>query len=78
MLFGGFPEDMSKLVGLLLVAWHVVAEVPSKKEREEIVECHTKLREGVQPTAAGMQLMVCLSNWQRFLCTFYAVIPDCQ
>uniref|UniRef100_A0A5K3G2D1 SCP domain-containing protein n=1 Tax=Mesocestoides corti TaxID=53468 RepID=A0A5K3G2D1_MESCO len=42
---------------LLLSTWHVAAKVPSEEERSTIMECHTKLRESVQPTASNMQLM---------------------
>uniref|UniRef100_A0A5K3FXV9 SCP domain-containing protein n=1 Tax=Mesocestoides corti TaxID=53468 RepID=A0A5K3FXV9_MESCO len=49
----------AKMNPLLLFALmcSVVADVPSEEERRAIMECHTKLREGVQPTASNMQLL---------------------
>uniref|UniRef100_A0A5K3F5T4 SCP domain-containing protein n=1 Tax=Mesocestoides corti TaxID=53468 RepID=A0A5K3F5T4_MESCO len=49
---------MSKVACILLAAWCAIAELPSKKQREEILECHTKQREEVEPAASDMQLMV--------------------
>uniref|UniRef100_A0A5K3F9W9 SCP domain-containing protein n=1 Tax=Mesocestoides corti TaxID=53468 RepID=A0A5K3F9W9_MESCO len=35
----------------------VLTEAPSDDEREAILECHRKLREGVQPPASNMALL---------------------
>uniref|UniRef100_A0A5K3FM85 SCP domain-containing protein n=1 Tax=Mesocestoides corti TaxID=53468 RepID=A0A5K3FM85_MESCO len=49
---------MRKFIFLLLLpALHVLAKVPSDEEHTTIIECHTKLREHVKPTASNMQLM---------------------
>uniref|UniRef100_A0A5K3FUL7 SCP domain-containing protein n=1 Tax=Mesocestoides corti TaxID=53468 RepID=A0A5K3FUL7_MESCO len=48
---------MLKLLPLLILTWHVSTEVPTNEERKAIVECHTKLREHVNPPASNMMLM---------------------
>uniref|UniRef100_A0A5K3FX61 SCP domain-containing protein n=1 Tax=Mesocestoides corti TaxID=53468 RepID=A0A5K3FX61_MESCO len=48
---------MLKLLCLLILTWHVLAEVPTDVERKTIVECHTKLREHVNPPASNMMLL---------------------
>uniref|UniRef100_A0A5K3FQ00 SCP domain-containing protein n=1 Tax=Mesocestoides corti TaxID=53468 RepID=A0A5K3FQ00_MESCO len=50
-------QAMLKLLFLFALICSVVADVPSEEERRVIMECHTKLREGVQPTASNMQLL---------------------
>uniref|UniRef100_A0A5K3FKF0 SCP domain-containing protein n=1 Tax=Mesocestoides corti TaxID=53468 RepID=A0A5K3FKF0_MESCO len=48
---------MLKFLSVLVLTWHVLAEVPTDEERKAIVECHTKLREHVKPSASNMMLM---------------------
>uniref|UniRef100_A0A5K3FLA6 SCP domain-containing protein n=1 Tax=Mesocestoides corti TaxID=53468 RepID=A0A5K3FLA6_MESCO len=48
---------MHKIFGLLALTLLTQGDVPSEEERETIVECHTKLREEVEPPASSMQLM---------------------
>uniref|UniRef100_A0A5K3FJZ0 SCP domain-containing protein n=1 Tax=Mesocestoides corti TaxID=53468 RepID=A0A5K3FJZ0_MESCO len=48
---------MLKPVLLLVLTCTVLAEVPSKEERDAIMECHMKLREGVKPAASNMHLL---------------------
>uniref|UniRef100_A0A5K3G168 SCP domain-containing protein n=1 Tax=Mesocestoides corti TaxID=53468 RepID=A0A5K3G168_MESCO len=48
---------MLKLISVLTLTWHVLAEVPTDEERKAILECHTKLREHVNPPASNMMLM---------------------
>uniref|UniRef100_A0A5K3F059 SCP domain-containing protein n=1 Tax=Mesocestoides corti TaxID=53468 RepID=A0A5K3F059_MESCO len=48
---------MQVFIFLLALSWRVLAEVPSEEDRKTIMECHTKLREEVKPTASNMQLM---------------------
>uniref|UniRef100_A0A5K3G5X5 Venom protein n=1 Tax=Mesocestoides corti TaxID=53468 RepID=A0A5K3G5X5_MESCO len=38
--------------------WLVMAEPPTDKEREEIVEFHTRIRENVKTPASNMLLMI--------------------
>ncbi|VDD83071.1 unnamed protein product [Mesocestoides corti] len=42
---------------LLALICYVAAEVPSKQERRLIVQAHTKIREGVSPSASDMKMM---------------------
>uniref|UniRef100_A0A5K3F143 SCP domain-containing protein n=1 Tax=Mesocestoides corti TaxID=53468 RepID=A0A5K3F143_MESCO len=42
---------------LLALTCNMLAEVPSKEERDAIMECRTRLRERVKPTAGNMQLL---------------------
>uniref|UniRef100_A0A5K3EFN5 SCP domain-containing protein n=1 Tax=Mesocestoides corti TaxID=53468 RepID=A0A5K3EFN5_MESCO len=71
---------MLKLVCIMVLLWNVLAEVPSEKEREYIVNLHTELREEVNPPASNM-LMLSYSNELETLadewakkCTF--LYPD--
>uniref|UniRef100_A0A5K3FKQ5 SCP domain-containing protein n=1 Tax=Mesocestoides corti TaxID=53468 RepID=A0A5K3FKQ5_MESCO len=48
---------MLRFIGLLMLTLNVLSEVPSEEERAAIVECHTNLRERVEPSASNMQLM---------------------
>uniref|UniRef100_A0A5K3FE53 SCP domain-containing protein n=1 Tax=Mesocestoides corti TaxID=53468 RepID=A0A5K3FE53_MESCO len=43
----------------------VVTEGPSNEEREAILECHSKLREGVQPPASNMALLTYSSELEK-------------
>uniref|UniRef100_A0A5K3EFP4 SCP domain-containing protein n=1 Tax=Mesocestoides corti TaxID=53468 RepID=A0A5K3EFP4_MESCO len=52
---------MLKLVCITVLLWNVLAEVPSEKEREYIINLHTELREEVNPPASNM-LMLSYSN----------------
>uniref|UniRef100_A0A5K3EMA2 SCP domain-containing protein n=3 Tax=Mesocestoides corti TaxID=53468 RepID=A0A5K3EMA2_MESCO len=48
---------MHKLICLLALIVHVFAEVPSEEERRTLEECHSKLRESVDPPASNMHLI---------------------
>uniref|UniRef100_A0A5K3FUN8 SCP domain-containing protein n=1 Tax=Mesocestoides corti TaxID=53468 RepID=A0A5K3FUN8_MESCO len=48
---------MQLLIAISAFIWLVVAEPPTDKEREEILEFHTRIRENVNPPASNMQLM---------------------
>uniref|UniRef100_A0A5K3FVP8 SCP domain-containing protein n=1 Tax=Mesocestoides corti TaxID=53468 RepID=A0A5K3FVP8_MESCO len=56
---------MIKLICVLALVCNVLADVPSQEERNTIMECHTKLREGVTPTASNMQLMTYSSEMEK-------------
>uniref|UniRef100_A0A5K3G0E3 SCP domain-containing protein n=1 Tax=Mesocestoides corti TaxID=53468 RepID=A0A5K3G0E3_MESCO len=66
---------MLRIVSILALTWFVVAEVPSDEERKQIAECHTKLREEVQPTASNMQLMSYSSEMEKLTDEFLASCP---
>ncbi len=42
----------------ILTAVSVIANAPTQSERDDILEYHTAKREGVQPSASNMRLMV--------------------
>uniref|UniRef100_A0A5K3EM94 SCP domain-containing protein n=1 Tax=Mesocestoides corti TaxID=53468 RepID=A0A5K3EM94_MESCO len=48
---------MHKLISLLALTLHVLADVPSEEERRTLEECHWKLRESVDPPASNMHLI---------------------
>uniref|UniRef100_A0A5K3EMF3 SCP domain-containing protein n=1 Tax=Mesocestoides corti TaxID=53468 RepID=A0A5K3EMF3_MESCO len=48
---------MHKLICLLALTLYVLAEVPSEEERRTLEECHSKLRESVDPPASSMHLI---------------------
>uniref|UniRef100_A0A5K3ENU2 SCP domain-containing protein n=1 Tax=Mesocestoides corti TaxID=53468 RepID=A0A5K3ENU2_MESCO len=48
---------MHILVCLLALTLHVLADVPSEEERRTLEECHSKLREHVDPPASNMHLI---------------------
>uniref|UniRef100_A0A5K3FEZ5 SCP domain-containing protein n=1 Tax=Mesocestoides corti TaxID=53468 RepID=A0A5K3FEZ5_MESCO len=48
---------MLKPIFLFALSCTVLAEVPSEEERDEIIYCHTILRERVKPTASNMHLL---------------------
>uniref|UniRef100_A0A5K3FUX8 SCP domain-containing protein n=1 Tax=Mesocestoides corti TaxID=53468 RepID=A0A5K3FUX8_MESCO len=48
----------------------VLAEGPSNAEREVILECHRKLREGVQPTASNMGLLTYSTEMEQLADAF--------
>uniref|UniRef100_A0A5K3EYX3 SCP domain-containing protein n=1 Tax=Mesocestoides corti TaxID=53468 RepID=A0A5K3EYX3_MESCO len=48
---------MLTAIFLLPMLCDVLAELPSEADRSAIMECHTKLRENVRPTASNMQLL---------------------
>uniref|UniRef100_A0A5K3FXK2 SCP domain-containing protein n=1 Tax=Mesocestoides corti TaxID=53468 RepID=A0A5K3FXK2_MESCO len=48
---------MHPLFAISAFIWLVMAEPPTNKVREEIVEFHTRIRENVNPPASNMQLM---------------------
>uniref|UniRef100_A0A5K3G5X1 SCP domain-containing protein n=2 Tax=Mesocestoides corti TaxID=53468 RepID=A0A5K3G5X1_MESCO len=48
---------MQLLIAISAFIWLVTAEPPTDKEREEIVQFHTCIRENVDPPASNMQLM---------------------
>uniref|UniRef100_A0A5K3G1E4 SCP domain-containing protein n=1 Tax=Mesocestoides corti TaxID=53468 RepID=A0A5K3G1E4_MESCO len=48
---------MQVLIAISAFIWLVMAEPPTDKEREEIVEFHTRILENVDPPANNMQLM---------------------
>uniref|UniRef100_A0A5K3G1J9 SCP domain-containing protein n=1 Tax=Mesocestoides corti TaxID=53468 RepID=A0A5K3G1J9_MESCO len=48
---------MQLLIAISAFIWLAMAEPPTDKEREEIVEFHTRIRENVDPPASNMQLM---------------------
>uniref|UniRef100_A0A5K3FX60 SCP domain-containing protein n=1 Tax=Mesocestoides corti TaxID=53468 RepID=A0A5K3FX60_MESCO len=56
---------MIKFICVLALVCNVLADVPSQEERNTIMECHTKLREGVTPTASNMQLMTYSSEMEK-------------
>uniref|UniRef100_A0A5K3FRU5 SCP domain-containing protein n=1 Tax=Mesocestoides corti TaxID=53468 RepID=A0A5K3FRU5_MESCO len=64
-----------KLLSLLILTWHVLAEVPTDVERKAIVECHTKLREHVNSPASNMLLMNYSIEMENLAVQFLA---DCQ
>uniref|UniRef100_A0A5K3FJP4 SCP domain-containing protein n=1 Tax=Mesocestoides corti TaxID=53468 RepID=A0A5K3FJP4_MESCO len=66
---------MLKLLPLLILTWHVLADVPTDEERKAIVECHTKLREHVNPPASNMLLMNYSLELENLAVQFFA---DCQ
>uniref|UniRef100_A0A5K3FZD5 SCP domain-containing protein n=1 Tax=Mesocestoides corti TaxID=53468 RepID=A0A5K3FZD5_MESCO len=66
---------MLKLLSVLILTWHVLAEVPSDEERKAIVECHTKLREHVNPPASNMMLMNYSIEMENLAVLFFA---DCR
>uniref|UniRef100_A0A5K3FD21 SCP domain-containing protein n=1 Tax=Mesocestoides corti TaxID=53468 RepID=A0A5K3FD21_MESCO len=48
---------MPTIFGLLVLVWMVKAAAPSIKEREEIIELLTTVRENVEPPASNMMLI---------------------
>uniref|UniRef100_A0A5K3FPG8 Secreted protein n=1 Tax=Mesocestoides corti TaxID=53468 RepID=A0A5K3FPG8_MESCO len=63
---------MLKLLSLLMLTWHVLAEVPTDEDRKAIVECHTKLCEHVDPPASNMFLVIYLIEMENFAVKFFA------
>uniref|UniRef100_A0A5K3EXX4 SCP domain-containing protein n=1 Tax=Mesocestoides corti TaxID=53468 RepID=A0A5K3EXX4_MESCO len=61
---------MQVFIFLLALSWRVLAEVPSEEDRKTIMECHTKLREEVKPTASNMQLMMVRAKSTQVGCAF--------
>uniref|UniRef100_A0A5K3FJ48 SCP domain-containing protein n=1 Tax=Mesocestoides corti TaxID=53468 RepID=A0A5K3FJ48_MESCO len=66
---------MLKLLSLLILTWHVLAEVPTDEERKAILECHTSLREHVNPPASNMMLMNYSIEMENLAVTYFA---DCR
>uniref|UniRef100_A0A5K3FBZ1 SCP domain-containing protein n=1 Tax=Mesocestoides corti TaxID=53468 RepID=A0A5K3FBZ1_MESCO len=66
---------MLKLLCLLILTWYVLAEVPTDEERKAILECHTKLRENVNPPASNMMLLNYSIEMENLAVKY---IADCQ
>uniref|UniRef100_A0A5K3FQC3 SCP domain-containing protein n=1 Tax=Mesocestoides corti TaxID=53468 RepID=A0A5K3FQC3_MESCO len=61
------------LLILVAMTWCVLADAPSEEERNRLMECHTKLREEVQPTASNMQLLSYSLDLQKLAEEFVAL-----
>ena len=50
------------LLSTLLTDFHASADTPSWRDRADLLQFHTRIRENVQPPASYMRLMVCHSS----------------
>uniref|UniRef100_A0A5K3FVV9 SCP domain-containing protein n=1 Tax=Mesocestoides corti TaxID=53468 RepID=A0A5K3FVV9_MESCO len=69
---------MQKFTSLLVFTWCALANMLSDEERRALLECHTKLREGVQPTASNMHLMTYSLDVEKVAEKFVETCPNSQ
>uniref|UniRef100_A0A5K3F154 SCP domain-containing protein n=2 Tax=Mesocestoides corti TaxID=53468 RepID=A0A5K3F154_MESCO len=67
---------MLKSIFLLALTCSMLAEFPSKEERDAIIECHTILRERVKPTASNMQLLTYSTKMEQLAHEFVSSCED--
>uniref|UniRef100_A0A5K3FTF2 SCP domain-containing protein n=1 Tax=Mesocestoides corti TaxID=53468 RepID=A0A5K3FTF2_MESCO len=63
---------MHKTICLLALIGHVLAVVPSLKERADIIEQFTSIREDVTPTASNMTLLTYSAKMEKLAKTWVA------
>uniref|UniRef100_A0A5K3FGG2 SCP domain-containing protein n=1 Tax=Mesocestoides corti TaxID=53468 RepID=A0A5K3FGG2_MESCO len=66
---------MLKFLSMLILMWRVLAKVPTDEERKTILECHTKLREHVNPPASNMLLLNYSVEMEHLAVKYFA---DCR